>query len=588
MATMDVTLPDGTVLQGIPEGTTKEQIAAKLKASGRDVPDSWMAPAKSRHSPGYLKMSKEQQQLMDSLGTPEGRQAYETAQQKKVVDAMPWYERLSAGAGKAVVDTGRGIGQLIGKVSQEDVARAREKDQPLMDTASGRVGNVLGYVGEALPAALIAPAAGVGAGAALGTKAAIGGALGGAQGYAQPYASTGEHVANTLVGTGLGAVLPGMGAAAGKVVNGLATPEARALAAEGVKLTPGMMLGGAAKRTEDMLTSIPIVGGAIRKAQARALESFDNAAINRVIAPLGTSLPKGVAGRQALGIAQDAVSKAYDTTLSQMKGRVDQKLATDIGSLWNKYGKNLPAKEGDELGSYIQNDVLRKFDQSGQAPGKIVHEIQSDLGAQAAKLMRSDDLGRRQLGQAVKDLQGHVKDMLKRNNAPDLNNKLQAATNSFRQLVRVNKAAGMIGAHDGVFTPAQLRSAVRATDSTRNKAAFTQGRAEMQDLAEKAQGVLPSKVPDSGTAGRLMMDASVLGGGAATGHILPVLGAGAIAHGVYSAPGQAILQRAFMPRQNPVSNYLAHLAQTRLSNPANALMAPGFTNSLQPSPVPQQ
>lgn len=49
-STMDVTLPDGTVVKGVPEGTTKAQLAAKLKANGHDVPDAWMAPKGEAHS----------------------------------------------------------------------------------------------------------------------------------------------------------------------------------------------------------------------------------------------------------------------------------------------------------------------------------------------------------------------------------------------------------------------------------------------------------------------------------------------------------------------------------------------------------
>ena len=48
---MNVELPDGTVLQDIPEGTTRQQIAEKLKANGRDVPDDWMQESKPRRSP---------------------------------------------------------------------------------------------------------------------------------------------------------------------------------------------------------------------------------------------------------------------------------------------------------------------------------------------------------------------------------------------------------------------------------------------------------------------------------------------------------------------------------------------------------
>jgi hypothetical protein len=45
---MDVRLPDGTVIKNVPEGTTKAQLAEKLKANGTAVPSEWMpesAPA---------------------------------------------------------------------------------------------------------------------------------------------------------------------------------------------------------------------------------------------------------------------------------------------------------------------------------------------------------------------------------------------------------------------------------------------------------------------------------------------------------------------------------------------------------------
>lgn len=41
---MDVQLPDGTMLKDVPDGTTKDQIAGKLKASGREVPADWLTP----------------------------------------------------------------------------------------------------------------------------------------------------------------------------------------------------------------------------------------------------------------------------------------------------------------------------------------------------------------------------------------------------------------------------------------------------------------------------------------------------------------------------------------------------------------
>lgn len=42
---MNVTLPNGQVINGVPDGTTKAQLAEKLKANGMDVPPEWLAPA---------------------------------------------------------------------------------------------------------------------------------------------------------------------------------------------------------------------------------------------------------------------------------------------------------------------------------------------------------------------------------------------------------------------------------------------------------------------------------------------------------------------------------------------------------------
>jgi len=42
---MDVRLPDGTIVQNVPDGTTKADLVAKLKANGMAVPSEWLATA---------------------------------------------------------------------------------------------------------------------------------------------------------------------------------------------------------------------------------------------------------------------------------------------------------------------------------------------------------------------------------------------------------------------------------------------------------------------------------------------------------------------------------------------------------------
>jgi hypothetical protein len=111
---------------------------------------------------------------------------------------MGTVERLRAGAGKAVADMGRGVGQMVGLVDRADVADSRKNDAALMDTTSGKVGNLLGNVAMAAPTALI-PGANTIAGA---------GAIGAGMGLLQPSVSTGETITNTAVGGVAGAAIP--------------------------------------------------------------------------------------------------------------------------------------------------------------------------------------------------------------------------------------------------------------------------------------------------------------------------------------------------------------------------------------------
>jgi hypothetical protein len=57
-------------------------------------------------------------------------------------EGMSTFDKVAAGAGKAVYDAGRGIGNLFGMVSDEDVQQAHDRDKALMDTGAGVAGNV--------------------------------------------------------------------------------------------------------------------------------------------------------------------------------------------------------------------------------------------------------------------------------------------------------------------------------------------------------------------------------------------------------------------------------------------------------------
>ena len=122
-------------------------------------------------------------------------------------EGMSSFDKLRAGVGKGFADAARGVGQMVGMTSRDDVAESRRLDKRLTDTGEGQVGNVVGSVAAMLPTALI-PGAATLRGAAM---------IGGATGLAAPSVSTEETLKNTAIGGALGpgALLAGRGLGAG-------------------------------------------------------------------------------------------------------------------------------------------------------------------------------------------------------------------------------------------------------------------------------------------------------------------------------------------------------------------------------------
>lgn len=119
-------------------------------------------------------------------------------------------QRVLAGIGKGFVDTGRGIGQLLGAVSKKDIEESRSLDAPLMRTTAGQVGNILGNVAAAVPTFAIPGAASL-RGAAL---------IGAGQGLLQPALDGNERLRNTGVGAAAGAGGVVVGRAIGAAAQG--------------------------------------------------------------------------------------------------------------------------------------------------------------------------------------------------------------------------------------------------------------------------------------------------------------------------------------------------------------------------------
>lgn len=375
----------------------------------------------------------------------------------------------------------------------------------------------------------------------------------------------------TALAFGTGAALQGasnaLGRSAAKAKAARLSPE-RQLSQEGVDLTPGQMAGGLVKRGEDVLTSAPLTGASINAARKRGIETFDRAAINRALSPIGQAIGKDApVGREGVRLAQQRISQAYDNALGGVAVAPDQQFSAEVSQVladprFKAVAGDLKA-EADNLASRF----------GGQIDGYAWKAIDEDLGkaaAAAAKGSQSKSTDRF-LREGIENLQDAFRGLLARAN-PKAAAEIGRADEAYANLVRIERAAGGVGAKEGVFTPAQLQNAVRAADTTVRKRGFAARNALMQDLSEAGKTVLPSEIPDSGTALRVFGLGGMLGGanafggagGAATALTADVLGAAA-----YSKPAMAALNavyRASSPGQ--ARQALATLGSLAARDPA--------------------
>lgn len=405
-------------------------------------------------------------------------------------------------------------------------------------------GNVLspvslaaGGVGAAVPrsASLVARA---GAGA-------LGGGITSALSPVADGSFLGEKAKQVGLGSVAGAIAPVLTSGIARLVspNASTNPDVRLLLKEGVSPTIGQTLGGRANALEEKLTSVPVVGDAIANARRKSLEQFNQAAINRATAPIGSSV-KGI-GQQAVADAGDAIGKAYDDALSSLKYvKFDNQYATDVAQL-KQMAQGLTPNMRSLFNRTLSDVVEGRMSTGGTMLADTVKKVDSELGRKAAMYQASSVASEREAGDALKQLQALVKQQVART-SPDAANAIKAADTAWANLVRVEGAAKAAKNADGVFTPAQLNMAVQQADKSVRKRAVARGEALLQDLASAGQNVLGNKVPNSGTAERLMYGGGALGGGYMLNPWIPAgLVGGAV---MYSPPAQALLRSAVTKR----------------------------------------
>lgn len=374
---------------------------------------------------------------------------------------------------------------------------------------------------------------------------------------------------NRLIGAATGGAAARVGGYAGKkiasatgrAVTGSRDAATRFLTERGIPLTIGQIAGRggipgkAVKKIEDALESVPFLGAAIQRRRAEGVEGFNRAAFREVLEPIPPATVSAI-GEEGVEQAQQAVSGAYGDALSGVRVKADKIFVRDMRRAMGA-GARLHPETAEDFARIVQNELAEEL-ASGELTGEGYQALRQIIRQERAA-WKGRPRGH-QYGQALRQIEGSLESLMRRK-APKAAQGLNQADAAYRRagVVRDAVSRGKNAETGGVFTPAQLGIAAEANA---RKFGGTQGTTQRPffDLQRAGQEILPSRLPNSGTADRAMaaMALPVLPGLAASGAagmgwMEPEHAAAMIALGIpFTKAGQKAFQALLVSRPDVV------------------------------------
>jgi hypothetical protein len=471
----------------------------------------------------YAKWIVDNQKLQGTSEFNTVAEAYKTARGEESAPVksqreIPAYQSAIVGAGKGIVDPALAIAQYSGGKPAEISQAIQQRMKPFqeanpMSFGAGQIGGGVLTGGALMKGASMIPsfaranpylqAAGVGA---------VSGVLTPNEQGKTGLDALAETPQKAISGAGGGIIGTGLGRTLANVVGPNLDSAVKKLIGEGVNLTPGQMMGGVAQRIEDKLTSVPLLGDVIDYSRTKGIEEFNKAAFKRALEPIGGTVPKET-GRAGVEAVKTQISDAYNKLLPKMTFVPDQPLYNSLSRL-DKVVVGLPKAENKMVADNVIGIIQKHMPDNGLISGGSYKAIETDLGELASNYAGSKGTDA-MVGNAYKQALGQVRQALSRSN-PDYAEELGNINKAFANFSRIRRAGSMANTQE-MITPAQLANAVKAADESAGKGATATGKALMQDLTDAGVQVLPSKIPDSGTAGRSALVNMLLGAGAGVG-----------------------------------------------------------------------
>ena len=362
-------------------------------------------------------------------------------------------------------------------------------------------------------------------------------AAGAAQGMTMPVQDTDNFLAQKASQAAMGGVAGGAGQGLARTLGRAVTPnkEAQALIQQGIQPTVGQAHGGVLNTLEQKATSIPLVGDAVTWARGRAGREFQEKVIERATNGMAKTLDE----------ANAYASKLYDNVVPHLKP-TPQAEGNVLIALGNASRNPELTDQGKQI---LQGLVTKHFANFGQLTGDSIKKLDSEFGYLGRKYAAGDPASRT-LSQEIYNVLGAFRTGLEHGLPQEVQGVLREANKTYAQLIPINRAASSNAAER--ILPRTLQKALarqQRTDVTRMRP---------DDLVRNAVAILPNTVPDSGTAGRLMLGAGGLVGSGAVGMVPQYLAAGGAALAGATRPVQKFLTGGYswQPRAEAAINAL--------------------------------
>lgn len=402
-------------------------------------------------------------------------------------------EMLRAGIGRGLVSVGRNLKEMAlynvdlpeAMRTRVDIEDANERDKALLADRAGNLGSMIGQGAATAPFAMATG----GAASALGISSPIAtGALeGGVQGLLS--ANPDDRLSGALMGAGVGAAVPAIGAGVRKLASGMnMTPEARMLRQMGVDLTPGQMNPqGTMNTLEQAWESVPVVGNVVKGARGSAEDQFKQAVLQQGGAP-GATVQAGHDLADTLTNAYGTYDAAYDAVRHFPVAGTRTGIARGLAATAND-----PAVLADDgarqtVGRWLQNQATQLPRGSALQSGDLL-ELRSAIRDRLRNV--TDDAQRGLLENAEQQLTQHLNSQLPQDAATSL-----AATDAQYSRYKILENA-MRKAKDrpGGFSMSQFSQAIQeATPS----GVYARGGGSMRDLASAGTESFQTTMPNTG------------------------------------------------------------------------------------------